>query len=131
MEIEMYRSKTVKTRKPTKCFLCYVKIEPGTLVDYESGKFDGAMFSRHSHPECAAEWIKQNADSEYDDEWSDRLFYENPIEDFRAWQDMIRTKYPSQIVAVKPEHLPNPVIAGNVSQGIEPAYSDHYTRKDG
>jgi hypothetical protein len=55
MEIEMYRCKSVKTRKPTRCFLCEVRIEIGTVVDHESGKFDGAMFSRHSHPECAKE----------------------------------------------------------------------------
>lgn len=93
MEIEMYRSKDVKTRKPTKCFLCYVKIEIGTVVHHESGKFDGAMFSRHSHNECSIEWNKQNSDAEYGDEWSDRLFYDGTQEEFRDWQNMIRKKY--------------------------------------
>jgi hypothetical protein len=95
MEIEMYRCKSVKTRKPTRCFLCEARIEIGTVVDHESGKFDGAMFSRHSHPECAKEWIKENEDSEYGDEWTRRLFENTDYEGnkFKEWQDMIIEKY--------------------------------------
>lgn len=94
MEVEMYNSKTVKTRKPTKCFLCLVNIEPGTTVDYESGKYDGAMFSRHSHPECGKEWVKENADSEWGDEWSQRLYEDSDTgNQFIDWQSMIRSKY--------------------------------------
>jgi hypothetical protein len=94
MEIEMYNSKTVKTRKPTKCFLCDLKIEVGTVVDHESGKFDGAMFSRHSHPECGKEWVKENSDAEYADEWTQFLF-ENSCEEGKLtnWRKMIREKY--------------------------------------
>jgi len=93
--VEFYNCKTVKTRKPTRCFLCRVKIDPGTEVEYESGKYDGVMFSRHSHPECGKEWVKENADSAYGDEWTQRLF-ENTDYDgktFKAWQDSIIAKY--------------------------------------
>jgi len=95
MEIEMYNSKSVKTRKVHRCFLCWVKIEVGTVVDYESGKFDGAMFSRHSHPECAKEWIKENEDSEYGDECTQRLFENTDYEGnlFKDWQNTIIDKY--------------------------------------
>ena len=91
----MYNIKSVKTRKPTRCFLCRVEIHPGTVVDYESGKYDGAMFSRHSHPECGKEWVKQNDDAVYGDEWTQRLFentdYEGTL--IKEWREMIKSKY--------------------------------------
>jgi hypothetical protein len=90
--MELYNSKEVKTRKQTRCFICGVTILPKTVCHYESGKYDGEMFSRHSHNECSKEWSRQNREQEYGDEWFD-LFSDGTREELLAWKQMIRDKY--------------------------------------
>jgi hypothetical protein len=47
-------SKTVKTRKPHRCWWCGEAIEVGSSVGLETGIDDGQWFRSYWHPECSA-----------------------------------------------------------------------------
>lgn len=94
--MDLYKSKDVKTRKLVSCFLCGIKIQPGTVAHYESGKYDGTMFSRHSHEECSKEWNRINKDYESWDGESWIMFEESDQMNLTEWREQIRTKYPIQ-----------------------------------
>lgn len=89
--MEFYNSKEVKTRKEHNCFLCNLKINIGTKVFYEAGKYEGDFFSRYSHLECSKEWNKQNKEADDGDAWG---WFES-VEDGnpKEWNQKIRRKY--------------------------------------
>lgn len=93
--MEFYESKDIKkTRKEHICFLCRLPIPKQTACFYESGKYDGDMFSRHSHHECSSKWRDMNLDV-YDDEWLDFECMSEvyPHDKLGWWRKQINEKY--------------------------------------
>lgn len=86
--MELYDSKDIKaTRKDHQCFLCFLNIPKGTQCFYEKGKWDGDMFSRHSHNECSTEWTKMN--DSFDAEW----YPLHEMDNFKGHLTLIRKAY--------------------------------------
>ena len=90
--LELYNSTETMARKDHCCEHCGKKIPKGFKYFYESGKYDGSMFTRKSHPECSEKWKKDNEDQHFDDDWSD--FFDSDTEEERnKWLRMIEEKY--------------------------------------
>lgn len=66
--------KEVKTRKEHRCFTCLIKYPAGTVMRYQTGVYDGDLYSLYTCKGCEALM------SEYRDVFSDDgVFYEGTV----------------------------------------------------
>ena len=60
-------SQNVKTRKPHKCEMCGIAIPKGSIVEMQSGRFEGSMYRYYLCDVCE-EFIRNNRkEIDYDD----------------------------------------------------------------
>jgi hypothetical protein len=59
-DMENYKEKIVKCRKPHKCASCQKDINVGEEALYESGFIDGEPVSAHTCLKCIEEWLEES-----------------------------------------------------------------------
>lgn len=67
--MEFYTAAIYKAKKDHVCHICDETIHKGELYEYESGKYEGDFFSRHSHLACSKardELVSLQKDTEYE-----------------------------------------------------------------
>lgn len=107
--LELYSHTYPVARKGHECEFCHCVIPKGKRYSYESGKFDGDMFTRKLCPECNGmlhDYYEENRDEEFDwcavSDWlSDTYCYGCPnCEECNVIPeqcDIIRGNFPSEI----------------------------------
>jgi len=58
-DIENYKEKLVKCRKPHKCMSCEKEIKPGEYAIRESGFMDGEPVTSYTCTDCMDKWLDE------------------------------------------------------------------------